>query len=243
MHNDARVILGYNLRIHFFLTQDNRIVVDVFAQGVRTLFSSVFSSEKCLFIRNYIGGFTGWTDIGDIDTPREHPGLRNHTHSRHSAPQKAANIECATTPIFRQPPQTPYRVLLTSKNRVVLLDMHTQVRVSTLTSGGLNLIVTDLELLAATFCLSPLTTTNAGLSQVKVKSIAPAKTLRKRISLLSPGAMVKGPFFRVKVWRQVGKTKQEVVSDPVARWHFSVRRCRLSFHHVTPNASECRRNV
>lgn len=54
-------------------------------------------------------------------------------------------------------------------------------------------MATDLEDLAATFCLSPLTTVNAGLSHVKVKSIAVANTFRKGMSLCPPGAIVKGP--------------------------------------------------
>lgn len=58
-------------------------------------------------------------------------------------------------------------------------------------------MVTDLDVLAATFCLSPLTTPNAGLSHVKVKSIAAANTFRKGISLCPPGAIVKGPCFDV----------------------------------------------
>lgn len=54
-------------------------------------------------------------------------------------------------------------------------------------------MVTDLDVLAATFCVSPLTTAKAGLSQVKLKSIAAAKTFRNGISLCPPGAIVKGP--------------------------------------------------
>ncbi len=56
-------------------------------------------------------------------------------------------------------------------------------------------MVTDLDVLAATLCVSPLTTAKAGLSQVKLKSISAAKTLRNGISLCPPGAIVKGPYF------------------------------------------------
>ena len=58
----------------------------------------------------------------------------------------------------------------------------------------MNFTVTDLDDLAATFCRSPLTTANAGLSHVKVKSIASAKTFRNGISFCPPGAIVKGPW-------------------------------------------------
>lgn len=54
--------------------------------------------------------------------------------------------------------------------------------------------MTDLDDLAATFCRSPLTTANAGLSHVKVKSIAAAKTFRNGISFCPPGAIVNGPY-------------------------------------------------
>lgn len=62
--------------------------------------------------------------------------------------------------------------------------------------GGVNFIATDLEVLAGTFCLSPLTTANAGLSHVNVKSVADANTFRKGMSRCPPGAIVKGPCCR-----------------------------------------------
>lgn len=66
-------------------------------------------------------------------------------------------------------------------------------------TSGENLIVTDLELLAGTFCLSPLTTAKAGLSHVNVKSMAPDKTLRKGISRWPPGGIVNGPLAQVAI--------------------------------------------